>query len=578
VRSSHCRILGVLTAASLLAGGSAWAADLKADLSLSTSGIQQNTDLGNVVGGNTYTVTDNLYFQGGPDSVHTVTFGDDSANRPSWVTAVTGGTVTRASGVGQSSSAASTITVKAPCATGAFGANGADKVAGASVQFAVTAADGAGPSSVGVSSAWVNVKGNVTSIGSNCASNHAPTTPGAPYLSAGVTPNKTGQFTLSWDASTDSDAGDSVTYVLEHKDADDAAYSVVASGLTANSYAFSAGSPEPEGTWTYRVKAYDGEAYSGYSPVSGPVKVDKTAPNAPVISTNPSSPAYVDGTQLWFKDSVTVSAAGNGDPELQDTSAGSGVDSSTLTAQATYSTEGAHTFDTTVKDFATNESVSASLTVNVDPAKPTVAIACPTGVILGAPASASWTASDPTPGSGLATPDSGSISGLDTSTVGSHTATAPAGTARDNVGHDSDAVSCTYTVSYRFLGFFQPINDPAGADYSTFKLGSTVPVKFALADYNGNRISDAAAQAIADACDARFSYAVYSSSTPAPVDETASSNPANTGDCFRYDPAADQFIFNWGTKGRSAMQYTIKARVFSGDAEVAYHDVRVGLR
>lgn len=573
MRGSHRRIIGVLAIASMLMGSAALADQLVIDNDFAHNGNQSDVELTAATGSPVTTSgTVVINHQGSkhmaPSS--TVTLNGSSADLPAGFSVGAANVSIPATwGAGSSASGAGSVTFTAPTTPGLYTYHALW------TPSTYTCAPGTNPVGSCLGSTAVSLTIKLTVTGS---ANHAPSMPGAPYLSAGATPNNTGEFTLSWDASTDSDAGDSVTYVLEHKDADDAAYSVVASGLTTNSYAFSAGSPEPEGTWTYRVKAYDGEAYSGYSPVSAPVKVDKTAPNAPVISTNPASPAYVDGTNLWFKDSVTVSAAGNGDPELQDTSAGSGVDSSTLTAPATYSTAGAHTFDTTVKDLATNESVSASLTVNVDPAKPTVAIACPTGVILGAPASASWTASDPTPGSGLATPDSGSISGLDTSTVGSHTATAPAGTARDNVGHDSDAVSCTYTVSYRFLGFFQPINDPAGADYSTFKLGSTVPVKFALTDYSGNRISDAAAQAIADACDAHFSYAVYSSSMPAPVDEPASSNPANTGDCFRYDPAADQFIFNWGTKGRSAMQYTIKARVFSGDTEVAYHDVRVGLR
>ena len=159
------------TASLMAVSGMAFAADLKADLSLTTNGIQQNKDLGNVVGGSTITFTDNLFLNGGPASLTSATF-DDDGNLPSWVTGVTGGTATKTEG-----DAASTITVKVPCTIGAFGGQGTTKAAGASVQYAVTAVNsGAQLSDVGTSSAWVNIQGNVTSLGANCNTPPADTT------------------------------------------------------------------------------------------------------------------------------------------------------------------------------------------------------------------------------------------------------------------------------------------------------------------------------------------------------------------------------------------------------------------
>ena len=152
-----------------------------------------------------------------------------------------------------------------------------------------------------------------------------PTTPGTPGLSSGTSPNG-GAFALAWSASTDPEAVP-VTYTLQHQDADDAAYSDVAAALTSPAFAFSAGAPEAEGTWRYRARASDGTLTSAFSSDSAVVKVDRTAPLAPTASAD-RSPDY-PGDGGWYRDTVTVSFAANGDPALPDASAGSGVDAAT---------------------------------------------------------------------------------------------------------------------------------------------------------------------------------------------------------------------------------------------------------
>jgi hypothetical protein len=96
----------------------------------------------------------------------------------------------------------------------------------------------------------------------------------------------------------------------------------------------------------------------------------------------------------------------------------------------------------------------------VDITAPVVNLACPADpVLLGSDASATWTAVDERNGSGLETPAEGPIP-LDTASVGTKTATAPAGTAIDVAGNASIEAS--------------PIG--SGDVVNSVKAGSSVPV------------------------------------------------------------------------------------------------------
>jgi hypothetical protein len=103
----------------------------------------------------------------------------------------------------------------------------------------------------------------------------APATPGTPQLASGSTPNDNGLFALSWQPSVSLPG---LTYTLQHENASDG-WSTVASGLTSDEYAFTAGSPEGEGAWTYRVIASAEGSESTPSPSSSAVVVDETAPS-----------------------------------------------------------------------------------------------------------------------------------------------------------------------------------------------------------------------------------------------------------------------------------------------------------
>jgi hypothetical protein len=278
--------------------------------------------------------------------------------------------------------------------------------------------------------------------------NTAPTTPGAPALASGSSTPNQGAFTLDWTASTDAD-NNPVTYTLEHKDANDANFSNVATSLTSNSYTFPATSKEAEGTWTYRVLASDGTVSTPFSGASSAIKVDRTAPSAPSASFDrPPEYDQTGTTNDWFKDTVTVSYSGSSDPALPDGSAGSGVASYNPTSQI-FTTDGANAYSGTATDNAGNGSSAASGSVNVDSKAPTASASfdrAPEYNLDGT--SGDWFKDTVTVSySGT---DSGSgiySSGTSASqTLTADGANAYSGTVKDNVGHVSDPASGSVNV------------------------------------------------------------------------------------------------------------------------------------
>jgi probable HAF family extracellular repeat protein len=94
---------------------------------------------------------------------------------------------------------------------------------------------------------------------------------------------------------------------------------------------------------------------------------DTTPPNPPTLTAD-RAPEYAGGLG-WHKDTVTVSFAGNGDPDGPERAA-SGVDPASVPAPVTFTTTGQHSASGTVKDLAGNESPPASLDVRVDATDP----------------------------------------------------------------------------------------------------------------------------------------------------------------------------------------------------------------
>jgi len=230
---------------------------------------------------------------------------------------------------------------------------------------------------------------------------------------------------------------------------------------------------------------------------------------------------------------------------------GSGV--ATVSPPVTVSTEGAVQVITgSATDVAGNPG-SGSVPLNIDKTAPVVTIALPgTGTyLLNQPGlNATWSATDPSPASGVVPPDTGTLS-IDTSSVGTKILTVAAGTVQDVAGNSSVAVTATYYVRYDFGGFLPPIN-PDGS--SIFKLGSTVPVKFQLRDADGAFVTNAMATIMV----AKISNGVVGSEV-----EAVSTAAATSGNCFRYSSDGNQYIFNLATKSLSVGTWQI--RVILGD-------------
>ena len=383
--------------------------------------------------------------------------------------------------------------------------------------------------------------GNTTTL--HCTIEVVYPTPGTPALSSGTSPNA-GSFSLAWTPSADPLQYSGLGYTLQHRNAS-GVWSDVSGAISGPSYDYTAGSPEAEGTWQYRVMAHEGALATEFSQASEPVKVDNTAPYAPTLTAD-RSPDYAGGGG-WYKDSVTVSTTDNGDPQLADGSAGSGVDPASIPVAVTHSTSGPFTDEATVRDLVGNESGAATLATQVDATAPSLSVSCPASVLLNGTAGASVVASDGQ--SGLATDPSGTVT-INTATVGPKTVTR---TATDNVGHGTTK-SCTTVVRYGFSGILQPVN-PDGS--SIFKLGSTVPVKFSLTDAGNVPVATAVAN---------LSIAKVTNEVDGSYIEATSTAAATTGTLFRYDSSGQQYIFNLGTKELSKGTWSLKVTLDDGNS------------
>ena len=151
---------------------------------------------------------------------------------------------------------------------------------------------------------------------------------------------------------------------------------------------------------------------------------------------------------------------------------------------------------------------------------------------------------------------------FDTSTVGVHVFTVDAADLAGNTA----SLTNTYTVNsaYNFIGFLPPLS--SGAFSGVFRLGSTIPIKWQLLDANGTFISSLSVIA---------SLKIDSVTCQGESDSTEPFDPGSSGNTgLRYDSVANQYIFNWQTKGLAAGCYNIVLRL--DDSTI--HSTRVQLR
>jgi hypothetical protein len=205
------------------------------------------------------------------------------------------------------------------------------------------------------------------------------------------------------------------------------------------------------------------------------------------------------------------------------------------------SSDGPHAIECKATDGMTPAHTDASPTYKntasfkIDATPPTVTCGpTPVFVLNGPGGQVSATVTDSVSG-----PVAASVSGpADVSTAGPKTVLL---TGNDNAGN-SKTVACPYIVAYDILGFFSPLPK------SIAQAGSTIPVKFALADANGVLISDAQAQGLAAACEVTVTF---TGGTPSP-------------NCFAYDATANQFVFMLKTPKSVTGPQTITMNVTIG--------------
>lgn len=200
-----------------------------------------------------------------------------------------------------------------------------------------------------------------------------------------------------------------------------------------------------------------------------------------------------------------------------------------------------------------------SETVKVDKTMPEIVIASPADgspYLFNQSVIAEWSVTDELSGiaSSSGTADSGSA--VDTSVVGIHNFIV---SAADNAGN-SASQTVAYQIVYAFPDpdFFLP---PVRSD-RVFKLGSTVPVKFQLADANGAYVSTAAA-----------TIALQQYSGEEPLGDplvAASTSGADTGNIFRYESIDNQYIFNLSTNSFSKGTWQIRVSLDDGTIKTVF--------
>ncbi len=129
----------------------------------------------------------------------------------------------------------------------------------------------------------------------------------------------------------------------------------------------------------------------------------------------------------------------------------------------------------------------------------------------------------------------------------------------DSSGNAASTTSAQVQVSYEFGGFLPPLLLDGSASIKQSKKGRTLPVKFQVTC--GGTLVETLAPFV--------SVLKISDSASGTVDTTdmteATGSGADDGNTARYDPDAQQYIFNLSTKGLDApATYRISIDLFDG--------------
>jgi subtilisin family serine protease len=194
-----------------------------------------------------------------------------------------------------------------------------------------------------------------------------PIIPGIPYISSGINPNKTGIYTITWTASSDT-GGSGLKEYQVYRNGKKFPTQIP---ITTNSYSEN---NLPEGSYAYMIMAIDnaGNA-SSPSATSQPIVVDKTLPTGSILINN--NAAYTNSTSVTLNLSAT-DAGGSGLDKMQFSN--NGTTWSTAEAYATKKAwvlttgNGTKTVYTKFSDKAGNWSGVYADTIILDTTKPSI--------------------------------------------------------------------------------------------------------------------------------------------------------------------------------------------------------------
>jgi len=271
------------------------------------------------------------------------------------------------------------------------------------------------------------------------------------------------------------------------------------------------------------------------------IKRDATPP---IVNATPDRPADNNG---WYNHQLTITFTGNDDT--------SGIASCDNPVTYNGPDDTNITVNGTCTDNAGN-SATGSFTFDYDATPPIVNIS---GIINGQ----RFDFGDSLPSVTCDATDN--LSGIESCTitpatlptsVGTHTITA---TAKDKAGNEA-STSIQYTiVAWTIKGFYQPVDNPPIVNVA--KAGSTIPLKFEVfKTVSGEEITDTS-KIVQPLKAQKISCTTLNGS---PTDEIYLTATGKTS--LRYDPIAEQFIYNWKTPTQKKTCWKVTVSTIDGSS------------
>ncbi len=332
-----------------------------------------------------------------------------------------------------------------------------------------------------------------------------------------------GQLLITWSSVVDA-VSNPVTYMYQSSNSSDTDVNgafvtpAYTSGPLSTSEIPTGGTPE--GVYYWHVKAIDSLGNASAWSEAWKITVDNTAP------TVVCDPAVADGAWHQNDASFPCTSVDNGPAGLANI-ADASFSLSTNVAAGTEDADASTVSHADVCDLSGNCTAVAAITGNmIDKKGPTISLTNPTAVeyTLHQVVNAAYSCADAASGVASCTGTVANGSSIYTGAIGAQTFSV---NSTDNVGNAASTASVSYTVgTYKNFA----LGTPLAMSAKDYKNASTIPVKFTIKNIDGTSVSQAIAHLTVNGISAK------------------SSGSANSGDLFRYDASAKQYIYNLSVK------------------------------